>query len=102
MSDFDPELQALIDANDQLIAEASRDPVEAVAAGAGLDVDTVNTILSLVQSNEKAREISREDSRAQIEADANDLKHAIDAEVQRRGLRRPGAAPARRTMRNMV
>jgi len=102
MSDFDPELQALIDANDQLIAEASRDSIEAVAAGAGLDVDAVNKILSVVQGNEKAREISQEDSRAQIEADANELKHAIDAEVQRRGLRRSGAAPARRTVRNMV
>jgi hypothetical protein len=103
MTDFDPELQALIDTNERLIAEADRDSIESVAVGAGLDVETVNRILSLVQGNEKAREVSRAESQAQIEADANELKHAIDAEIARRGLRRPNSGGGtRRSVRNMV
>lgn len=98
MSDIDPDLQKLIDQNDQLIAAAEQIPTfNKVCQAEGVDPERVRktaTAMLTPQLRAKADE--------ELAHELAQMKQEIDAEAERRGLKKASTTGGRRRLGQMI
>lgn len=98
MSAIDPELQKLIDQNDQLLAAAEQmQTFDKVCRAEGVDPERVRrTAAAMVTPALRAK------ADEELAQELTQMKQEIDAEAERRGLKKASTTGGRRRLGQMV
>lgn len=89
---MDPDIQAIIDANERLIAQVEQFSFDKICRDQGIDPQGILKAVALLSTPQVQAQVQEE-----LAKDKQDMQIEIEAEADRRGLRRPTTTrPGRR------
>ena len=92
MNPIDPDIQAIIDANERLMAQVEQFSFEKVCRDQGVDPQGILQAVAALSNPQVQAQVQSE-----IAQDRQDMQIEIEAEAERRGLKRPATTrPGRR------